>query len=241
MSDASPLRPMSEQYVSMESVPDGGVWGGLRLWPIDEQEWANGLTHAVGCLIGLAGAWILLQQVAGRSTPGQLVACVVYCVSLIAVYAASTLSHWARSPAWRRRFRMWDQGLIYLLIAGTYTPIGVSCLDGWWHVVTVLMWGLAIAGFLSKTALAHRVDSVTLWLYLALGWLPAVIVPRWLAVVPPYGMALMLAGGLAYTLGSALLAHDHRAPFLHAGWHVAVILGSALHYWAIWLMVVPGT
>ncbi len=136
---------------------------------------------------------------------------------------------------------MWDQGLIYLLIVGTYTPIAVSCLSGWWHLVTVLMWGLAIAGFLSKTALAHRVDSVTLWFYLALGWLPAVIVPQWLAVVPPHGVELMLAGGLAYSLGAALLANDHRAPFLHAGWHVAVILGSVLHYWAIWLTVALGT
>ena len=85
---------------------------------------------------------------------------------------------------WKHFFRCWDQGLIYLLIAGTYTPIAVTFLHGGWHVITVLMWIFAIAGFLSKVALRHRIDGITLWLYLAMGWMPILGLPHLLVVAP---------------------------------------------------------
>jgi hemolysin III len=200
----------------------------------DHEEWANGLSHAIGCALSLLGTAILLRHVSVQGTGWQLGSCVVYCGSLVAVYAASTLSHWIRSEAWKHLFRSWDQGLIYLLIASTYTPIAAAYLHGGWHVITVLMWTLALAGFLSKVALRHRVDGITLWLYLALGWLPILVLPHLQNTAPGDVLLLCLAGGLAYTLGSVLLMNDHRAPYLHVGWHVLVILGSALHFLVVW-------
>ncbi len=130
--------------------------------------------------------------------------------------------------------------MIFLLIAGTYTPFGVTCLTGWWHVVTFLMWGIALAGFFSKVAFSHRVDSVAVWVYIALGWLPIVTVPRFLALGITRVLWLMVAGGLAYSLGSIFLLNDQRARFFHVGWHVSVILGSVLHYWAMWEFLLGG-
>jgi len=234
MSNACELPPLTERECPERPSPRiHSVYGRFRFW-LDDEEWANGLSHAVGCLFSVAASWLLIRKIAPNATAGQIVACVVYCLSLVGVYTASTLSHWTRSPRLRQRFRQWDQGLIYLLIAGTYTPFAVVCLDGWWHLVTVLMWSIALVGFFSKVVLSHRVDSVSLWIYLFLGWLPVLIIPRFLAFGPPSVLGLMVAGGLAYSLGSALLANDQRAPFLHVGWHLSVILGSVLHYWAVW-------
>jgi hemolysin III len=173
-----------------------------------------------------------------RGSNWQIVSCLIYAGSLVAVYTASTLSHWVRSPGWKQLFRSWDQGLIYLLIAGTYTPIAVAYIRGWWHLITVLMWCLALAGFVSKVALRHRIEGITLWLYLGLGWLPILGLPHILAVAPLGVCRLCAAGGVAYTLGSILLMNDHKAPYLHVGWHLLVIVGSALHFLVVWQYVV---
>lgn len=203
-----------------------------------DEEWANGLTHAIGCFLSLVGSIGLLSHVWKHGSSWQMLGAAVYCGSLVAVYAASTLSHWVHAPRWRELFRSWDQGLIYLLIAGTYTPIALAYFDDRrLHLITVLMWACAIAGFISKVALRHRVNGITLWLYLGMGWLPIVSVPFLLNVAPGHVLALVLMGGCAYTVGSVLLMNDHRAPYLHVGWHVMVILGSLLHFMAVWQTV----
>ncbi len=206
---------------------------------LSDEEWANGLTHAIGCVLSLIGAVALISSVYGRGTSWHLLGCLLYATSLTAVYAASTLSHWTIEPQRQRYYRMWDQGLIYLLIAGSYTPFAIAHLSGWWHAVTIAMWSLALWGFLSKVAFQHRVYGVSLTLYLAMGWLPIVVLPELLSVMPTMAVGLILAGGIAYTLGSTLLVNDHRAPYLHTGWHLFVMLGSALHFYAVWQYTVP--
>ncbi len=237
MSNACEFQPLTKDRRTETSARTPSVSRRYFSW-FEDEEWANGLSHAIGSLLSVAASWWLLKRIIPEATPAQIVASVVYCFSLVGVYTASTLSHWTHSPVWRQRFRQWDQGLIYLLIVGTYTPFAVTCLDGWWHLVTVLMWTIALLGFISKVVLSHRVDSVSLWIYLFLGWLPVLIVPRFLTHGPPETLVLMVAGGLAYSVGSALLANDHRMRFLHVGWHLFVILGSVLHYWAVWSYLV---
>jgi hemolysin III len=236
-SNQSVSRPVECSLSSSIESAGAGLYSAERR----DEEWANGLSHAVGCGLSVAGTVVLLSHVFRDGSRAEIASCLVYCVSLISVYAASTLSHWVRSPRWRHWFRSWDQGLIYLLIAGTYTPIAVAYLDGKWHLITVLMWTLAAGGFISKVALRHQVESTTLWLYLAMGWLPILGLPHMLAVAPSELLYLMLAGGIAYTFGSILLMNDHRAPYLHTGWHVLVILGSALHFLVVWQYVVAAT
>lgn len=204
---------------------------------VADEEWANGLTHAIGFVASVVGGFYLLQAVINRGSPAEIIACGVYVASLVSVYAASTLSHWVMTPGWRHLFRTWDQGLIYLLIVGTYTPLAVAHVTGWWHIVTVCMWTIAICGFISKVAIQHRVDKISLWIYLALGWLPILVVPCFSNDLAVLGW--ILAGGIAYSVGSILLINDHRAPFLHVGWHLFVMAGSAIHFYAVWLSAVP--
>jgi hemolysin III len=206
---------------------------------MDDQEWINGLTHALGLLLSLLGSVLLLRHAYEGAVTWYLLSCVVYCAALVAVYTASTLSHWISSPVWKRRFRIWDQGLIFLLIVATFTPLTVAYFNGWWHLLTACMWVMGLVAFMSKIVYAHRVDRIAVWSYLSLGWFPMLGFPE-LCRAAPLGVAtLFLVGGLSYTCGAALLMNDHRARYLHAGWHLFVIAGSACHYLAVYKFVTP--
>ena len=156
-----------------------------------------------------------------------------YCLSLVGVYFVSTLSHAVQDLSLRRTLRKWDQGLIYLLIVSTYTPFALLFLQGYWHGITIAMWLFACGGFWSKIAFEHRIEKITVALYVVVGWLPIVTIPQLLSVAPQSVVTLMVAGGLAYSVGVMLLVFDRRLPYLHTAWHVFVLAGSALHYWAI--------
>ncbi len=133
---------------------------------------------------------------------------------------------------------MLDQGFIYLLIAATYTPFSLVFLrTGPWWLFLAVMWTIAMFGFLSKILLAHRVDSVTIWIYVVLGWLPGIAAPTLVGPVPEAGLWWMLIGGLCYTVGTVLLILDNHVRHFHALWHLFVIAGSACHFFVILLFV----
>ena len=203
-------------------------------------ELANTLTHALGLLLTLVGAAVLIHAAAQRGSLTTLLACGAYAASLVSVYAASTLSHLVHEPRWRAWFRSVDQGCIFLLIVGTYTPFGVA-IPGWnWPLqLLLLMWGIALAGFVSKVFFAHRVEAVSVFSCVLMGWMPTTTVPAFTGVFPNECLWMMLAGGLAYTVGTLFLVNDRRHWFFHATWHLFVILGSALHYLAILWYAVP--
>ena len=158
-------------------------------------------------------------------------ACAAYGLSLIGVYFFSTMSHAVREPAMRHRMRAWDQGVIYCLIAGTYTPFIWCFLEGWLRVVTIIaVWGSAFLGFYSKVIAKHRVDSMASTNYVMLGWGPAAVL---FSYVPLGCFGSMALGGLLYTIGTYFLHNDHRSWYFHPLWHVMVIVASACHYIAI--------
>ena len=202
------------------------------------EEIVNSLTHGIGLVLSLAGSLVLLSRLQAHPDAWRLVGCGVFMAALVAVYAASTLSHAVARPAWRRAFRILDQGCIYLLIVGTYTPFALEYLRfGWWWPFLLLMWTAALAGFLSKLLFRHRIDAATIWSYLLLGWLP--IIPTWayLNVVPGGALTLILVGGLCYTAGTVFLVLDHRRFHFHAIWHLFVIAGSVCHYCGVFQFV----
>jgi len=203
--------------------------------PVDEV--LNTLTHGFGFVLSAIGA-ALLTWVAFRGNYWQAAGCSLYAVSLVAVYANSTLSHCVWRPNLRSFFRRLDQGCIYFLIVGTYTPFALMYLrTGGWLVFLGLLWCLALAGFVSKVFLGHRVESVAIWMYVLLGWLPVVAGIQLIGVVPPTALWWMLIGGLSYTGGTVFLAFDRYHPLLHPIWHICVIAGSAIHFFAIWQFV----
>jgi hemolysin III len=136
---------------------------------------------------------------------------------------------------------MLDQGCIYLLIAGTFTPLALVYLrGGWWWLLMAAMWCVAIVGFASKVLLAHRIEAVSTAAYVCMGWMPVVAAKPMIAIVPAGCLWLMAAGGLCYTVGTLFLTFDRKALYLHAIWHIFVIAGSAAHYFAILLYILPG-
>lgn len=205
--------------------------------PSDEV--ANLLTHGLGLLLSVAATAVMMWVVAGES-PRAVLACGVYCLTLILLYGASTLSHTFHDLERRRLFRTVDQACIYLLIAGSFTPFAVIFLGrGWWWLILISMWSLAIAGVFFVLRRRDLSDATKIT-YGVLGWLP--VVSLWeLSQHAPFGMlAWLVAGGFFYSAGTIFLRFDRKVRYLHALWHAFVIAGSICHYIAVLVYVAGG-
>lgn len=202
----------------------------------EREERANAATHAVGLALALTGTVVLLRTAVRQGGPWQVAGCTAYCVTLLTAYLASTLSHVFHNPRVRNAFRIADQALIFLFIAGSFLPVATTWLraPSWW-ALHVAMWVVALAGFVSKALFAHRVamGAVSAALYLVLGWSPVIVAKPLLATCPLPLLGWLLAGGVCYTAGLLFFRLDARIPYFHAAWHVCVIAGSACHYLGI--------
>lgn len=230
------LPPLSKVLVVRPEAACGRAtaWKRWRFW--DER--ANQLTHLVGTVWSVWAAVHLLRAVGQDDQTLRWVGCLVYAVSLVTVYVSSFLSHSFTRPAWRHAFRTLDQLAIFLLIAGSYTPVGlVYCRDGPWGLVLVGMWSMAFLGIWAKLRLAG-LRNVSVWYYLATAWFALCAIPRLVRVLSLSEMGWVVAGAIAYTGGVSFLLNDRRAPFLHALWHLSVLAGSYCHYQAIFSSVV---
>lgn len=212
---------MSNEVLSAEaSAP--------RVCPVTA-EFANQLTHAAGLLLSLCGAGIMIAIVSSTGDPFRIAGCAVYCLSLVGVYAASTLSHSFEHKARRDLFRMLDQVCILLLVVGTYTPFGLvhARHDGWWLLLAA-MWVAALVGIVARVRRGE--DGIGVSVFMVMGWAPVLTLGLAWDVSQVPGLALIVAGGAAYTGGTWFLLNDHRGTYYHAAWHVCTITGSALHY-----------
>ena len=196
--------------------------------PVDES--ANLITSGLGFLLSLVAAVYLMRLVVPGHQPRTIVACGVYCSTLVVLYAASTLSHTFHDLELRRLFRTLDQACIFLLIAGSFTPYAVIFLNhGWWRMLLWTMWGLAFSGVVF--VLRRRdLSGPAKFSYGVMGWLP--VMALWeLYHRAPFDMLLWLvAGGAFYSIGGIFLALDRRVRYFHAVWHVLVVAGSICHY-----------
>lgn len=200
----------------------------------DGDEIANTITHGLGFLLSVLGATAMAIHVFRGGDGWRVLGCMIYATSLVMVYALSTLSHSCSAPNLRRLFRRLDQAFIYLLIAATYTPFSLAFLrTGPWWLFLAVMWTVALSGFFSKILLAHRVDAVTIWIYVVLGWMPIVAGFSLVDLVPDAGLWWMLIGGLCYTVGTVFLFFDNHVRHFHALWHLFVVAGSACHFFVI--------
>jgi hemolysin III len=196
------------------------------------EEIANSLTHGVGAVLAVAGL-VVLALVAGRhGTARTVAACTVFGAALVLLYSSSTLYHSIANPRAKAALRVLDHSAIFLLIAGTYTPFTLVSLRGPRGLALfAVVWGLAVAGVGLRLALPRRPTALFVGLYLAMGWCVVVAAKPLLAAVPPGGIALLVAGGLAYSVGVVFYLR-HR-PYYHAIWHAFVLAGSGFHYAAV--------
>ena len=156
------------------------------------------------------------------------------------LYGASTLYHAITIPNIKKRLQKIDHAAIFLLIAGTYTPFTlVNLRDGWGWTLFGFVWSIAIAGFIMELLVKKRYHRVSLGLYLGLGWSVMLVIKPLIDSIDAGGMVLLVSGGLFYTLGVIFYAWE-KLLYNHAIWHLFVLAGSALHFFAVLLYVIPG-
>lgn len=205
------------------------------------EEIVNCLTHGFGLTLSIGGMVFLLTLATTHGNLWHVIGCTVYSVTLVLAYAASTLYHGSGSLTRKRLLRQMDQAFVYLLIAGTYTPFTLVPLHGGWGwSLFTIVWGIAIAAIGIKLLSIHRSSEASVLLYLSLGWLSVIAIIPLLDSLPWGGIMWLVAGGVAYTLGTVFLVRK-PLPFSHGLWHIAVLLGSVCHYLAVVFYVIPTT
>jgi hemolysin III len=203
------------------------------------EEIAHAITHGVGLLLSVAGLVVLIVLASLRGDTWHVVSVSVYGATLVLLYSASTFYHALPAPRAKRVFRTLDHAAIYVLIAGTYTPfVLVNLRGGWGWALFGVVWGLAVLGIVLEAVAKQRVRVLSVILYLGLGWLIAIAVKPLMQSVEPGGLALLVAGGLAYSVGVVFYGWK-RLPYHHAVWHVFVMAGSLFHFFAVLFYVIP--
>jgi len=203
------------------------------------EEVANSITHGIGILLAIVGLIVMIHFAALYGDSWHLVSCSIFGATLIFAYTTSTLYHSIPIPGPKRILRMLDHAAIFLLIAGTYTPFTLISLRGpWGWSLFGTIWGLAICGVICKVFMPEKLSKVSTLLYIAMGWVVVVAAQPLLTSVASEGLLLLLAGGLAYTGGVVFYAWE-RMPYNHMVWHLFVMAGSTLHFFAILFYVIP--
>jgi len=204
-----------------------------------EEEIANSVSHGLGALMSVLGLIVLVFLAARRADAWTVVSVSLFSASLILLYSVSTFYHGFPSAQVKNIFRKLDHAAIYFLIAGTYTPFVLVNLRGpWGWTLFGLVWGLGCLGILFEVLLRRPPKWLSLGFYLALSWLIAIAVKPLLQAVPEKALLYLLLGGIAYTLGTVFYAWK-KLPYHHAVWHLFVLLGSTMHFFAVYFAVIP--
>lgn len=200
-----------------------------------EEIWSS-VSHGVGAALSIAGLVLLLIFSSGDGW--KIASSLVFGISLILLYTMSTLYHALTHPAAKRVMRILDHSMIFLLIAGTYTPFTLVSLHGrtGWTVFGVI-WAAAVVGILLNAIDMERFKRASLICYLAMGWQIVFAIKPMLESVRTEGLLLLLAGGLFYT-GGVVFYVLKRYKFFHSIWHMFVVAGSVLHYFSILFYVI---
>ena len=205
------------------------------------EEVANVATHGVGAIASGAGLAILLVYSAWFGDVRQVVSTAIFGATMILLYTASTIYHAVPSPRARHVAKIFDHASIYLLIAGTYTPFTLLALRGaWGWALFAAVWSLALAGVAMEAFWVYRPRWISAVVYLAMGWMVVLAGRRLVEALPPGAFALLVAGGLLYSLGTIFYVMK-RVKYAHAVWHGFVLGGSTCHFLAVVLLVLPVT
>ncbi|SKA65067.1 PAQR family membrane homeostasis protein TrhA [Enterovibrio nigricans] len=205
-----------------------------------KEEIASSISHGVGVIFGIVAlVMLLIKAVHDGADALSITSYSIYGASIILLYLASTLYHAIPFEKAKRALKTFDHCAIYLLIAGTYTPFMlISLRTPLAFGVMALIWAIALVGVILKIAFVYRFKSLSLAMYLAMGWLSLVVVYQLAQVMSAPGLILLTLGGLVYSLG-VIFYVKRTIPFNHAIWHVFVLGGTVLHFLAIYWYVKP--
>lgn len=209
---------------------------------VDPTERFSFLSHAVGALAAIGGLVLLAVKADG---PLAVTSAVIYGSSLVLLLTASSLHHAIHStnPAVHRTFHLLDHLSIFVLIAGTYTPVSLLGFGpGWGWSIFGVIWGLAIGGTVLRVLWHGAPRWLYTLLYVVMGWTAVVAIVPLLDAFPVSGLLFMLGGGISYTVGAVVYGRKRPDPWpawlgFHGLWHVFVLVGAGLHYWFVYAYV----
>ncbi len=200
----------------------------------EKEEKLNVLSHALGFFMGLVALPFLIRKSFAFEGFWKPVSLYIYGISILVLYAASTLYHKEKDPNLRRKLNIFDHAAIYVLIAGTYTPFTLISLEGetgW--IIFGLTWLFALMGIVLKLFFTGRFDKLSTAMYVLMGWQIVFAINPLLEKLPEQGVFWLFLGGVFYTVG-ALLYSIKKIPYNHAIFHVFVLLGSISHFISIY-------
>lgn len=204
-----------------------------------KEEIANAITHGIGVLLSIAALVLLILYSVQQGSAWYVVSATIYGVSMLLLYASSTLVHSFPEGKVKDLFEIFDHSAIYIFIAGTYTPIMLLVVKGvlGWTLLGIV-WGVAVVGVIFKAFFVKRFLYMSTILYIAMGWLIIIAWGPLTATLPSGGIQLLVAGGLLYTFGAVFYVW-RGFPFHHAVWHIFVLAGSITHFFAVLFYVIP--
>ena len=206
------------------------------------EEVFNMVSHIVGAGFGVIALVLTVVFSALRSNPWSVVASAIYGGSMIALYTVSSIYHGLRLNLGKRVMQVIDHCTIFLLIAGTYTPVVLSAIRAysplWGWILFGVVWGCAALGITFTAIDMKRYEKLAMVLYLGMGWCIVMAVKPAMASVPAAGLLWILAGGVAYTVGAGLYALGAKHRYIHSVFHVFVVLGSVLQFFGIFFYVI---
>lgn len=201
------------------------------------EEKLNIITHGIGLLLSVVGFPFLIIKAFDFEGFWKPASFIIYGLSMIILYAASTFYHAAKEAKLRRRLNIFDHAAIYVLIAGTYTPFTIIVLEGtvgW--ILFGLTWGFALTGIILKLFYTGRFDKLSTLMYILMGWQIIFAIKPLMKNFSGEGLYWLIAGGIFYTIG-AVLYSIKKLPYNHATFHVFVVLGSFSHFLSIYYYI----
>jgi hemolysin III len=201
------------------------------------EEIANAISHGLGALLAIAALPILVTRAIGHGEVADVVAAAIFASTGILLYGISTLYHALPASLAGGRVKQWlmrlDHAAIYVFIAGSYTPFTLGVLHaGPGVALLIAVWAAAAFGVTIKLLNRLRHPLVSTALYLAMGWVVVFAIGPLVERTPGPGLALLVAGGLSYTLGAVVFLLDNRLRYAHFVWHLFVLGGSVCHFFA---------
>lgn len=204
-----------------------------------KEEKINVISHAVGFLLSFLALIILVLKATLFGSALHIISVMIFGVSMMVLYAASTLYHNEKRPVRRMRLKIFDHSAIYVLIAGTYTPFTLITLQGTVGLIIFsVVWGMASIGIVMKLFFIGRYKIVSTLMYVLMGWVIVFAINPLMENLPSGGLYWLFGGGVAYTVG-AILYSIKKIKFNHAIFHICVLIGSFCHFYAIYHYVLP--
>ncbi len=201
------------------------------------EEILNVISHGLGFGLSILGLVFLILKAAEAGYTTQIVSFIIFGCSLIILYGASTFYHAVQKPKLRAKLNILDHAVIYVLIAGTYTPFSLVTLNGWvgWSIFGTV-WGIALLGIIFKLFFTGRFQKLSTISYVSMGWIIIIAIVPLVRNLPFYGLFWLVIGGILYTIGAILFSLP-KLKFNHAIFHGFVLLGSLSHFITVYFYV----